>query len=97
MFKITKKRDYENWYVFNFTHYNLSQFQDMMNWLKTRCSGKYKKVGWDDGCSTYTGVLIQNSTDALLFKLTFVGKTAREDEWFKQLAIRKARGLNPEL
>lgn len=52
--------------VVNFTNMSISQ---MENWLKTRCEGKYKQVGFKSGCSYMVAVEFEMIEDAVMFKM----------------------------
>lgn len=57
------------WYMIKVINFNAKKLNDIDEWMKENCHGKYERVGFRSNCAYSVGVQFENAKDAVLFRL----------------------------
>lgn len=63
---------YPGYHMLKIQNFNRGKLADIDRWCQLHLiNGHYERVGWTSGCSTSVGIVIEDATDAMMFKLAW--------------------------
>ena len=76
---VYRSSDLPHWHFVRLTNYNYGELDSIKDWLRHNPLGRYKRIGWNEACPYEVGVLFEDATDAMAYKLTWTDESGELD------------------